>query len=213
MDRPRALLLDIEGTTSSIAFVADVLFPFARANLADFVKRHPRHTAALLAEVAASEPGEPVQTLLRWIDEDRKATPLKTIQGMIWAEGYASGELKGHVYPDTVAALRRWQAAGLPVHIYSSGSVEAQKLLFANSIAGNLGPFLAGYFDTATGPKREAASYAAIAGALAIDSRDMLFVSDTAAETDAAQRAGMRALLIDRDTGAGDVASLDAVLP
>ena len=103
----KAILTDIEGTTSSIAFVAEVLFPYARAHLADYVAAHASEAAPILAEVAAAEPGDPLETLLRWIDEDRKATPLKTLQGMIWADGYASGAFAGHVYPDAVAGLRR----------------------------------------------------------------------------------------------------------
>jgi len=208
MDVPQAILLDIEGTTSSIAFVADALFPYARAHLRDFVAAHAEVVAPILAEVPGDDP---VATLLQWIDEDRKATPLKTLQGMIWAQGYAEGTLKGHVYPDTPVALRRWRGAGIPVHIYSSGSVAAQKLLFGNSIAGDLRPLISGYFDTTSGPKREAGSYAAIAAALGLPPAAMLFVSDVQAEVAAARAAGMAALLIARE-GGGDVQSLDAVL-
>ncbi|WP_373486875.1 acireductone synthase [Blastomonas sp.] len=213
MTRPAALLLDIEGTTSSIAFVAEVLFPFARAHLAGYVAAHAKTLAPLLAEVQALQPGDPVATLFGWIDEDRKATPLKTLQGMIWAEGYADGRLQGHVYPDTVVALRRWQAAGVPVHIYSSGSVAAQKLLFAYSIAGDLTGYLGQHFDTTTGPKRETASYRKIAAALALAPHDILFVSDMAVEIDAARASGMQALLIDRTGPNGDVTTLNEVLP
>jgi enolase-phosphatase E1 len=203
-----AILLDIEGTTSSIAFVAEVLFPYARAHLREFVAMHPEEVAPILAKV----PGEdPVATLLRWIDEDRKETPLKTLQGMIWAEGYASGELKGHVYPDTPEALRRWRAAGVPVHIYSSGSVAAQKLIFGHSIEGDLTPLLSGYFDTHIGPKREAGSYARIAEALGLAPDTLLFVSDVQAEVDAARAAGLRAVLIARE-GGGEVQSLAEIL-
>ncbi|MDF7775658.1 acireductone synthase [Sphingomonas sp. AOB5] len=207
--QPKAILLDIEGTTSSIAFVAETLFPYARAHLADFVARHPQETAPILAQV----PGDPVETLLRWIDDDAKETPLKTLQGMIWAEGYAKGELKGHVYPDTPEALVRWRELGVPVNIYSSGSVEAQKLIFGCSVAGNLTPLLSGYFDTTTGPKREAESYTKIAAALDLPPAEILFVSDIQPEIDAARAAGMQALLIDREGGAGDVATLAEVLP
>lgn len=210
---PKALLLDIEGTTSSIAFVAEVLFPYARARLRDWVAAHHDAAAPILAEVTAMEPGDPVDTLIRWIDEDRKATPLKAIQGMIWADGYADGTIRGHVYPDTVAALARWQAAGLPVHIYSSGSVEAQQLLFRHSEAGDLTPYLGEHFDTRVGAKREAASYAAIADALGLAAGDVLFVSDMMPEIEAAWAAGMQALLIDRTGGAGDVSTLAEVRP
>lgn len=207
--QPKAILLDIEGTTSSIAFVAEVLFPYARKHLRDFVARHAEEVAPILAEV----PGDPVATLIQWIDEDRKATPLKTLQGLIWAEGYAAGELEGHVYPDTPDALRRWTARGLAVHIYSSGSVAAQKLIFGHSDAGDLTPLLSGYFDTTTGPKREADSYTRIADALGLAPSELLFVSDAAGEVDAAHAAGLQALLIDREGHGGDVHSLAEVLP
>jgi len=211
--KPKAILLDIEGTTSSIAFVADVLFPYAAKHLRAFVVANPEVAAPILAEVAAAEPGDPVDTLLRWIAEDRKATPLKTLQGLIWAAGYADGTIRGHVYPDTPTALRRWNATGIPVHIYSSGSIAAQKLIFGHSEAGDLTPLLSGYFDTTTGPKREAGSYTAIAAALGLVPGDLLFVSDMRPEVDAARAAGVQALLIDRDTGKGEVSNLAEVLP
>lgn len=213
MPEPKAILLDIEGTTTSISFVADELFPYARAHLRDFVAAHPDRAAPILAEVAATAPGDPVETLLAWIDEDRKATPLKTIQGMIWEAGYRDGTVRGHVYPDTPEAFRRWRDKGIAIHIYSSGSVAAQKLLFGHSVAGDLTPFLSGYFDTTTGPKREAASYAAIAHAIGLAPDDILFLSDMAPEVDAARAAGMRALLIDRDGGNGDISTLAEVCP
>lgn len=209
MKQPKAVLLDIEGTTSSIAFVAEVLFPYAAKHLRAFIAAHPEETAPILAEV----PGDPVETLLQWIEEDRKATPLKTLQGMIWAQGYADGELTGHVYPDTPEALKRWTAAGLTVCIYSSGSVAAQKLIFGHSDAGDLTPYLSGYFDTATGPKRDADSYSKIADALNLAPSEILFVSDMAGEVDAAHEAGVQALLIDRERQGGDVHSLAEVLP
>ncbi|WP_448664254.1 acireductone synthase [Sphingomonas sp. CJ20] len=208
--KPRAILLDIEGTTSSISFVADRLFPYARKHLAEYVARHAEEVAPILAQVPGDDP---VATLLRWIDEDRKETPLKTLQGMIWADGYAAGELAGHVYADTPEALRRWTAAGIAVHIYSSGSVAAQKLIFGHSIAGDLTSYLSGYFDTTTGPKREAGSYARIADALALVPADILFVSDVQAEVDAARAAGLQALLIDRIGVAGDLHSFAELLP
>ncbi len=208
--KPKAILLDIEGTTSSISFVADELFPYARKHLAAFVANNPEISAPILAEVPGDDP---VATLLQWIDEDRKATPLKTLQGLIWAEGYADGTLKGHVYPDTPEALRRWNAAGIPVHIYSSGSIAAQKLIFGHSIAGNLLPLLSGHFDTTTGGKREAESYAKIAAALGLAPPDILFISDIQPEIDAARAAGVAALLIARDSDSGDVRDFSEVLP
>lgn len=207
---PKAILLDIEGTTSSIAFVAETLFPYARRNLIAYVGSHIEEVQPILAEVPGDDP---LATLFRWMDKDRKETPLKTLQGMIWAEGFASGELVGHVYPDTPEAMRRWKSKGIDIHIYSSGSVEAQKLIFGNSVAGDLTPLLGRYFDTRTGPKRSADSYGGIAGALDLAPEDVLFVSDVQAEIDAARAAGMAALLIDREGGAGEVSSLAEVVP
>jgi enolase-phosphatase E1 len=205
MTQPKAVLLDIEGTTSSIAFVAEVLFPYARAHLADYVAANRDEVAPILADVAGDDK---VATLLRWIDEDAKQTPLKTLQGLIWAQGYADGTLQGHVYPDTPDALRRWDGAGVTIFIYSSGSVAAQKLIFGRSIAGDLTPLLSGYFDTTTGPKREAESYARIAAATGFVPGEILFVSDMQPEVDAARAAGLGALLIDRTGGPADIHSL-----
>ncbi|WCM25522.1 acireductone synthase [Sphingomonas sp. QA11] len=202
---PHAILTDIEGTTSSIAFVTETLFPYARERLPAFVAAHPDETAPILADVAAAEPGDPVATLTRWIDEDRKATPLKTLQGMIWEDGYREGAFTGHIYADAVAALRRWHAAGIALYVFSSGSVAAQKLLFGHSDAGDLTPLFSGYFDTTTGPKREAVSYTAIAKAIGLDPADILFLSDTPQEIAAARAADMQTLLIDRDGGTGDI--------
>lgn len=210
MQKPKVILLDIEGTTTSIAYVADVLFPYARARIPAWVPAHREEIAGVLAEMPE---GDPVEILLGWMDRDAKETALKDIQGRIWAEGYASGELKGHVYPDTPEALERWTAAGIEVCIYSSGSIAAQKLIFGHSEAGDLTTYLSGYFDTTSGPKRETQSYANIAEALRVAPADILFVSDVSAETDAAKAAGLHALLIDRDTGQGDVANLAVVLP
>lgn len=207
MTIPKAILLDIEGTTSSIAFVAETLFPYARKHLPAFVAARCEDIAPLLAEV----PGDPVETLLKWIDEDRKATPLKTLQGMIWEQGYADGELEGHVYPDTPEALRRWAGMGIPVYIYSSGSIAAQKLIFGQSVAGDLTPLLSGYFDTTSGGKREAESYTRIAAAIGLAPGDILFVSDIQQEVDAAHEAGVDAVLIARE-GGGEVQSLAEVV-
>jgi len=214
---PRAILTDIEGTTSSIAFVTEVLFPYARVRLPSYVAAHRDQCAAILAEVAAIEPGDPIATLLRWIDEDRKATPLKTLQGLIWEGGFTSGAFTSHVYLDALAGLRRWHDAGIALHVYSSGSVFAQKLLFGHSEFGDLTPLFSGWFDTTSGGKRETASYTRIAASIGAAPADILFLSDTPAEIAAARGAGMQALLIARDDGDsggdGDIASFDAVLP
>ena len=201
----RAILTDIEGTTSSISFVTETLFPYARARMADYVAAHP--------ETVAEVPGnDPVATLLAWMDADAKETPLKALQGLIWAEGYADGTLRGHVYADAVAGLRRWHAAGLSLYVFSSGSVAAQKLIFAHSVAGDLTPLFSGYFDTTTGPKREAASYVKIAKSIDIPPKNILFLSDTRQEVDAARAAGMDVRLIDRQSRAGDISNFDEVL-
>ncbi len=188
---PAAVLTDIEGTTTPIAFVHDVLFPYARARLPDWCKTNG--AAPVIGEVAARAPGENVaEILLGWMDRDEKITALKTIQGMIWAEGYARGEIKGDIYPDVAPALRRWSKAGLRLFVYSSGSVEAQKLLFGYSNEGDLTPLFQGFFDTNVGPKRDAKSYADICRGANIPGREFLFLSDVEAELDAAAQAGLR---------------------
>jgi enolase-phosphatase E1 len=170
----RAILLDIEGTTTPIEFVQQVLFPYARLRLHDYLQQHAddpgvRADLALLrAEHAAESPRAPdlppwsPEAYVYWLmDRDRKSTGLKALQGRIWEAGYRAGELqgKGEVYPDVRPALARWHDAGTTIAIFSSGSVQAQRNLFANTTAGDLTPFLSGYFDTTTGPKRAAASY------------------------------------------------------
>lgn len=194
----RAIVTDVEGTTSSLAFVKDTLFPYAASALPAFVRAHgdDHEVAALLAEVAAEtgarDHAAVIDTLLGWIREDRKATPLKTLQGLIWAEGYASGRLRGHVYADAARQLRAWHAAGIRLYVYSSGSVKAQELLFAHTPFGDLTPLFDGYFDTRIGGKREAASYRGILAGLGLPADEVLFLSDVCAELDAAREAGMR---------------------
>lgn len=202
-----AILTDIEGTTSSISFVTDVLFPYASSHLPDYVARHPARVAPLLEEVQAIEPGDPVATLLRWIGEDRKATPLKTLQGMIWAEGYAQGVLTGHVFEDAAEALRNWHGNGLRLFVYSSGSVAAQKLIFGHSNQGDLSPLFSGWFDTHIGMKQEAGSYCRIAAEIGLPAERILFLSDHSGEIDAAREAGMQAILIDRSGKHEDAAA------
>ena len=188
------ILTDIEGTTTPIAFVKDALFPFARERIGAFVAARGTEpeVAAELDEVRRLAPGEdPIETLRRWIDEDRKATPLKTLQGMIWNEGYAAGKLRGEIYPDVAPALRAWHAAGLRLAVYSSGSVAAQKLIFGHSVAGDLTDLFSAFFDTRIGPKREPDSYDSIAIAMSVPAAELLFLSDVEAELDAAQSAGL----------------------
>lgn len=197
-------LLDIEGTTTPIAFVKDVLFPYARQRMAAFVTQHAAEPAvaaeiAAVAKVAGAarpDSAAAVHTLLQWLDQDRKVTPLKTLQGMIWKSGYESGELKGPVFEDAVRQLRAWHARGVPAFIYSSGSVAAQKLLFRYSDHGDLLPLIAGHFDTASGGKLEDSSYRHIAEQVGRPAADIAFYSDHVGETAAAQAAGMRAVRV-----------------
>ena len=206
---PRAVLTDIEGTTTAIAFVKDRLFPFAAEALDGFLTTQGEvpAVAAILAEVRAAAPGQPPEaTLHRWMAEDSKATPLKSLQGLIWRQGYEDGRLKGHLWPDVPDCLRAWAAGGLRLAVYSSGSVGAQKLLFGHSEAGDLTPLFSGFFDTRVGAKREAASYAAIAAELALPPADILFLSDIAEELDAAAAAGLGCCQLVR-AGDGTLAS------
>jgi enolase-phosphatase E1 len=200
MPEIRAIVTDIEGTTSSISFVRDVLFPYARKRLPAFIETHgdrPEvqhwlHEAAREAGYIEATRQEVVELLLRWIDEDRKSTALKALQGMIWQDGYEAGDYRAHVYPEVPARLRAWRADGLRLYVYSSGSVPAQKLFFRYSEAGDLTPLFAGYFDTETGPKRDKASYERIADAIGEQPGHLLFLSDIVEELDAAHAAGFQ---------------------
>lgn len=202
----RAILTDIEGTTSSISFVHEVLFPYARERIGDFVRTHAKEpqVAACLQDVcreAGKELGlEEISVLLQqWIDTDKKITPLKTLQGMIWEAGYRQGDFSGHIYDDAVAALRNWQQAGYRLYVFSSGSVKAQQLLFGYSDAGDLTPLFSGYYDTSIGNKREAGAYRAIARDIGLPPQEILFLSDIEQELDAAQKAGMAVIQLLRD--------------
>ena len=189
-----AVVTDIEGTTSPIAFVHRTLFPFAAAELDRFLDAHEAEpeVAAALTETEALAPGEaPRAALRRWMAEDAKVTTLKTLQGLIWRAGFADGRLVGEIYPDVAPCLRAWRIAGLRLFVYSSGSVAAQKLLFGHSRAGDLAPLFEGFFDTRIGAKREAGSYATIAAGLNLPPREILFLSDVAAELDAAAASGL----------------------
>lgn len=187
---PTHLLTDIEGTTTAIAFVHRSLFPYAAEALPAFLAQHA--TRADVAAILCDVPGEDkLATLRGWMAEDAKATPLKALQGLIWRQGYAEGILRGHLWPDVAESLRAWRAAGLHLAVYSSGSEEAQRLLFRHSEAGDLEPLFEGFFDTRMGPKREAASYTRIAGAWRALPGAILFLSDVAEELDAAREAGL----------------------
>jgi enolase-phosphatase E1 len=201
----KTILTDIEGTTSSISFVKDVLFPYSRRALPGFVAAHGRdpEVRRWLDQVALEHGGVCddrmlVEILQGWIDADRKHTALKALQGMIWKAGYDEGAYRAHVYADAAPQLRAWHAAGHPIHVYSSGSVGAQKMFFAHSAAGDLLPLFSGHFDTEIGGKRDVDSYARIAAALHRSPRDIVFLSDVVEELDAARDAGLSTVLVDR---------------
>ena len=202
---PKAILTDIEGTTSSISFVKDVLFPYARRALPGFVRAHGREPAVRRwLDAVATEHGAVcgddtiVEILQGWIDTDRKHTALKALQGLVWADGYRNADFTAHVYEDAARALRAWHAAGIPLYVYSSGSVPAQKLFFGHSDAGDLSPLFSGWFDTEVGGKRDCDSYGRIATAIRLAPVDVLFLSDVVEELDAARDAGMATTLVDR---------------
>jgi enolase-phosphatase E1 len=218
----RGILLDIEGTTSSVSFVYDVMFPYVRKHLSFEVLSNwlePEYIAAY--EQIAQDAGQAsldewlaskefsrdtplrsanmiCQEVTRLMDADVKATGLKTLQGLIWQSGFESGELQAHVYDDVPPALAAWNRAQKDVRIYSSGSIQAQKLFFGHTVAGNLLDQFRGHYDTTTGPKKEAASYARIADAFGLSPRQILFLSDIVAELDAARAAGMQTVLVAR---------------
>lgn len=198
------IVTDIEGTTSSIAHVHEVLFPYSRSRIQEWVRRPE---AAEVVREVADDPDEAARVLVGWIDEDRKAAPLKTLQGLIWAEGYASGELTAHVYDDVPPVLRRWSAERVPVYVYSSGSELAQRLWFKHTQHGDLLGHFAGHFDTVSaGPKREVGSYQTIAKSLGVEPAELTFLSDVAAELDAAAEAGWHTIGVSRPAdGSPDV--------
>lgn len=203
--QPRVILTDIEGTTSSISFVKNVLFPYARQALPGFIARQGhqpevrRWLDAVATEIGgACQDSLVAETLQGWIDQDRKHTALKALQGMIWETGYRNGDYKAHFYPEVAAVLRGWHAAGLPLYVYSSGSVPAQKQFFGFSEAGDLTALVSGWFDTEIGGKREAESYRRIVQAIGTPAADVLFLSDVVEELDAAREAGLQTRLLDR---------------
>jgi enolase-phosphatase E1 len=198
--RPLAIVTDIEGTTSSIGFVKDVLFPYAARNLPGFIRsnldnrdvmRQLRSMSAYTG-IALGDTDELILQLLQWIRDDKKITELKALQGMVWEKGYQQGEYQAHVYPDVPPKLREWFDQGINLYVYSSGSEKAQRLFFRYSDVGDLRLLFAGYFDTTFGPKQDKASYQNIAEAIALKPQEILFLSDIEAELDAAQEAGFR---------------------
>ena len=218
MQNVKLILTDIEGTTSSISFVKDVLFPYAADHLPAFVKENIndekvqtalQQTAELAAEdgevINADDTDALIARLLQWISEDRKATPLKTLQGLIWKTGYENGDYQAHMYPDATEYLKKWHDSGLPLYVYSSGSVKAQELFFGYSQDGNMLPLFKGHFDTLMGGKRETQSYLNILAELqkthaGLNAKDVLFLSDIKEELDAAKEAGMQTVWLLRDS-------------
>jgi len=223
----RGILLDIEGTTTPIAFVYDVLFPFARTHAARHLDQQAQRALKLEhdADVASGYQPPPWSSgalaYVHWLmDQDRKSTALKTLQGKIWQEGYRRGDLHGEVFADVPPALERWHRDGVDVRIYSSGSILAQQLLFSTTPQGDLTRFLQGYFDTTAGPKVEPSSYQAIARAFSLPATHILFVSDVVRELDAAAAAGVNTRLAVRPGnpaqpahGYAVVSSFDRITP
>ncbi|MEU9311274.1 acireductone synthase [Streptomyces sp. NPDC048256] len=214
-----AVVLDIEGTTSATGFVVDVLYPYSRARFAELLTERAEEPAVARAIAQVRElTGEPdanaaaiEKTLNAWLDEDRKATPLKSLQGVLWSEGFARGDLVSHFYDDVVPRLRAWHAAGLRLYVYSSGAVSAQRAWFTNSPAGDLTSLLSGLYDTENaGPKQEPESYRRIAGSTAVAADRLLFLSDRPGELDAAREAGWHTVGVRRpgepyfEQGVGD---------
>lgn len=207
------ILLDIEGTTSSISFVHDIMFPFAKERVSDFVTSnwgsveldecidllakdlHQESVNAWLHGDTYSNQQTVVDAVIDMIDNDVKATGLKQLQGIIWKDGFQSGELVAHLFDDTAPALRRWKEQGIDLRIYSSGSIAAQKLFFGHSVAGDLLHLFSAHYDTTTGPKKEVDSYRKIATDVGAESSRIIFISDVPAELDAAAEAGFQTVL------------------
>lgn len=203
----KAILLDIEGTTTPIAFVHDVLFTYARTHVHNYLVQHAHELEEDIAQLRDEHSGETgappltdelesIANYVNWlIDRDRKSKGLKSLQGKIWREGYDSGVLKAQVFDDVRPAFERWRQANLPINIFSSGSALAQQLLFAHTEDGDLTPFISNYFDTSVGAKGEAKSYRNIAETLGLPATAILFVSDIVTELEAAREAGMQTRL------------------
>jgi len=208
LENIRFILTDIEGTTTSVSFVYESLFPFFRTNIAKLKKMESDASvqAAFLDVVKlAAEEGknlnstdEIIQQLEEWSRADKKITPLKELQGLLWKEGYVSGELKGHVYSDVAPALKEWKLKGIDLGVFSSGSIAAQKLIFGYSEAGDLTAYLTAYFDTTTGGKRAIETYVLIAKELALNPQQILFLSDIKEELEAAENAGYQTIQLVR---------------
>ncbi|WP_191601874.1 acireductone synthase [Marinomonas algicola] len=204
----KAILTDIEGTTSKISFVHEVLFPYARQHLSTFIYEHQQdpmvteQLEAVKAHIghANASLSTLIDTLEHWIETDQKITPLKALQGMIWKHGYESKEFTGHVYPDTFEQLTQWNKNGIALYVYSSGSVAAQKLIFGYSDFGDMTPLFNDYFDTKVGLKQDPKSYKNISESTPYAANEILFLSDVVAELDAAEEAGMQTYQLIRES-------------
>lgn len=209
----KAVVTDIEGTTSDIRFVHNVLFPYARARLTETVRQEQNEDIAQALAALRQELDQPdadrdmlIAALNRFMDEDRKSRALKQLQGIIWRDGYLNGDFRSHVYPEVATRLADWRRQGILLYVYSSGSVEAQQLLFGHSEAGDLRALFSDYFDTRVGAKRETASYQTIAQSIGLPAGQLLFLSDIRQELDAAQQAGWHTCQLIR-TDADDLSS------
>lgn len=210
MSQPKFILTDIEGTTTSVSFVYEVLFPYFRENIHKTLElKDLKSVQEVFSQTiqwvkdtdnrTISTPSEIIEVLNQWSQEDKKITPLKTLQGILWEEAYTSGTIQGHVYDDVAPALKRWKEKGIQLGVFSSGSIAAQKLIFGYSVAGDLTPYFSAYFDTSTGGKREAATYQLIAEKLGILASEILFLSDITEELQAAASAGLQTIQLVRD--------------
>ncbi|MBF2057978.1 MAG: acireductone synthase [Cyanobacterium sp. T60_A2020_053] len=203
----KAIITDIEGTTSSISFVKDTLFPYAYEKMADFIKvnienKIVKNIIIQVAEEAHINPNNIeliISTLRQWINEDRKIAPLKDLQGLIWENGYSNGDFTAHIYEDAYEKLLYWHQKNIPLYVYSSGSVYAQKLFFAHTNYGNILHFFRDFFDTKIGNKKESQSYQKIIEKIAIPAPSIIFLSDIEAELNSAQEIGMKTILVDRE--------------
>ncbi|CAA9892428.1 Enolase-phosphatase E1 [Candidatus Methylobacter favarea] len=201
----KAIVTDIEGTTTSLCFVKETLFPYARAHLGEFVRSHATDPPVkTLLEDSCKEVGvkldteQLIQQLIHWLDEDKKVTPLKSLQGLIWEKGYKQGDFTGHLYQDAAENLKVWKAKGVNLYIYSSGSIYAQKLLFGHTEYGDLTSLFSDYFDTHIGGKKDKESYNKIAQKLVCSPDKLLFLSDLKEELDAAREAGFNTIWLTR---------------
>lgn len=208
LDGVQWILTDIEGTTTEVSFVYDILFPYFRAHMdqwktvdSDPMNQVLEQTRVLVLEeqsINLTSKEALFEQLRQWSNEDRKVTPLKTFQGMVWEQGFKSGAIKGHVYSDVKPALEQWTSMGIKLAIFSSGSIAAQKQLFGFSIEGDLTPYFSAFFDTTTGMKRDEQTYQLIVEQLQAPANSVLFLSDISQELEAAHAAGLRTLQLVR---------------